>query len=164
MCTAGVLSVCCAHIVVNMQLVQCSSSQPQLTRQQTMQKVLARTCPRVPSLADSAPHFLCPRQLLSFRTIRAAASTSAVEVPESVVALNPPGKSWDKVEQWVVFSDLHVSVRSLDVCLEVLRKVKHEATKRKAGILFLGKHSLLLCKLCSSCSHFWHIRSRLAAA
>lgn len=50
----------------------------------------------------------------------------------------PKGKRWENVESWVMFSDLHVSVKTLDVCISVLRKIKREAAARKAGILFLG--------------------------
>ena len=51
----------------------------------------------------------------------------------------PKGKRWDNVKEWVMFSDLHVSVKSLHVCIAVLRKVKKEAAARKAGVLFLGQ-------------------------
>ncbi|KAA6423047.1 MAG: hypothetical protein FRX49_07035 [Trebouxia sp. A1-2] len=46
-----------------------------------------------------------------------------------------------------MFSDLHVSIRTLDTCISVLQKIKKEATSRKAGILFLGD--------------FWHARGAL---
>lgn len=39
----------------------------------------------------------------------------------------------------VVFSDLHVSKKNVDVCMEVLHTVHREAVRRDAGILFLGK-------------------------
>lgn len=48
------------------------------------------------------------------------------------------GKQWDSLDRWVMFSDLHVSTRSLDTCIEVLRQIRHEAVARNAGILFLG--------------------------
>ncbi|CAM9133833.1 unnamed protein product, partial [Phaeothamnion confervicola] len=45
-------------------------------------------------------------------------------------------------EQWVVFSDLHVSTASLDICLQarmVLDVVHEEAMRRpNCGIAFLG--------------------------
>lgn len=66
-----------------------------------------------------------------------------------VVELLPQGKRWEQVDQWVMFSDLHVSVKTLSICLDVLRKVKHEATKRKAGVLFLGESATY-----STVSHF----------
>ena len=37
-----------------------------------------------------------------------------------------------------MFSDLHVSAKTLDVCLEVLREVRDAARLRGAGVLFLG--------------------------
>ena len=50
----------------------------------------------------------------------------------------PAGGHWAKVQRWVLFSDLHVSYKTLDVCCEVLDRVKQEAAARNAGILFLG--------------------------
>ena len=38
----------------------------------------------------------------------------------------------------LVFSDLHVSLKTLDTCCQVLRRVREEAAARDAGILFLG--------------------------
>jgi len=58
----------------------------------------------------------------------------------AAAATTPKGKRWETVKEWVMFSDLHVSVKSLDVCVSVLRKVKKEAAARKAGILFLGQY------------------------
>lgn len=46
------------------------------------------------------------------------------------------GDAWSQVNGWVVFSDLHVSTRTLPVCLEVLRRVHREATERNAGVEF----------------------------
>lgn len=43
------------------------------------------------------------------------------------------------IRDWIVFSDLHVSSKTLDVCLEVLRQVRDIACARQAGIIFLGK-------------------------
>lgn len=51
----------------------------------------------------------------------------------------PRGKRWENVDKWVMFSDLHVSVKTLGVCIRVLRTIKKEAVARKAGIVFLGK-------------------------
>eukprot|EP00898_Chlorokybus_atmophyticus_P001658 jgi/Chlat1/2493/Chrsp175S02368 len=41
-------------------------------------------------------------------------------------------------EHWVLFSDLHLSMRSLATCKKVLNRVHQLAVERKAGILFLG--------------------------
>ena len=49
--------------------------------------------------------------------------------------------------RWVLFSDLHVTPRTLPICLDVLRRVRDEAAARSAGVLFLGD--------------FWHIRGAL---
>jgi len=48
-----------------------------------------------------------------------------------------PGQ--DRVKAWVVFSDLHVSTKTLGSCVEVLRRVHEEARRRQAGVLFLGE-------------------------
>lgn len=58
-----------------------------------------------------------------------------------------PGPAWDAPTRWVIFSDLHVNRRSLDVCLQVLRQVQEAALARNAGVLFLGD--------------FWHSRGAL---
>jgi hypothetical protein len=39
----------------------------------------------------------------------------------------------------VVFSDLHVNSKTLQPCLDVLRRVHEEARSRQAGVLFLGE-------------------------
>ena len=51
----------------------------------------------------------------------------------------PAGTHWQDVQSWVVFSDLHVSLKTADVACQVLRRVREEAEARNAGILFLGK-------------------------
>lgn len=51
------------------------------------------------------------------------------------------------VSEWVVFSDLHLSDRSLPTCLEVLETVHRTAQQRGAGIAFLGD--------------WWHVRGSL---
>ena len=53
----------------------------------------------------------------------------------------PVGTHWQGVQSWVVFSDLHVSLKTADVACQVLRRVRKEAEARNAGILFLGKLS-----------------------
>lgn len=52
----------------------------------------------------------------------------------------PSDVLFDQTKQWVVFSDLHVSSKTIDTSLEVLQYVHQQAKDRKAGILFLGKH------------------------
>ena len=42
------------------------------------------------------------------------------------------------MKDWVVFSDLHVSEKSVDTCIDVLKKVHSEAVERGARIAFLG--------------------------
>jgi hypothetical protein len=55
-------------------------------------------------------------------------------------APNMPGL--EAASSWVVFSDLHVSNKTMQSALEVLRRVHEEADSRQAGILFLGEHYL----------------------
>ena len=59
----------------------------------------------------------------------------------------PSGAHWQQVERWVLFSDLHVSYRTLAVCCQVLERVKAEAVARNAGIIFLGMRNLVCCCL-----------------
>ena len=42
-------------------------------------------------------------------------------------------------QQWLTFSDLHVSKNTRATCMAVLEQVHEEAVRRNAGILFLGK-------------------------
>jgi hypothetical protein len=56
-------------------------------------------------------------------------------------APNMPGL--DAASSWVVFSDLHVSNKTMQSALEVLRRVHEEAASRQAGILFLGECYLI---------------------
>lgn len=73
---------------------------------------------------------------------RSAASVNlTAEVPGSNRLL------WERVDRWVVFSDLHVTHDTCEVCIEVLRRVHEEAVARDAGILFLGD--------------FWHFKEDL---
>ena len=60
------------------------------------------------------------------------------------VALPP---EHEQIKEWIVFSDLHVSRQTCSVCLDVLKFVKAEAEKRRAGVIFLGD--------------FWHARGQL---
>jgi hypothetical protein len=57
----------------------------------------------------------------------------------------PHGRQWEQMQRWLVFSDLHVTYKTLDVCRQVLRRVKAEAKAREAGILFLGAPHHLTC-------------------
>ena len=61
----------------------------------------------------------------------------------------PQSGEWASVKRWVVFSDLHVSHKTVDVACQVLRRVREEAVARDAGVLFLGKTSPTLhCNAC----------------
>ena len=82
----------------------------------------------------------------SLRTCNAAAPGNMVAMRDLATEHDrPKGKRWDTVEKWVIFSDLHVSVKTLDICLSVLQKIKKEAVARKAGIVFLGEAGEAIC-------------------
>ena len=82
-------------------------------------------------------------------------SDPAVASPEQIaLAQGPVGKRWQGVSRWIVFTDLHVSPRTLDICLKVLRTVKEAAKEQDAGIAFLGE------RLGRYCTSSW--QSRLA--
>uniref|UniRef100_A0A061SMF6 Calcineurin-like phosphoesterase domain-containing protein n=1 Tax=Tetraselmis sp. GSL018 TaxID=582737 RepID=A0A061SMF6_9CHLO len=78
------------------------------------------------------------RNLLSRPTLSHFSRCSAL--PENL-------DTWKSVQKWLVFSDLHVSTATIDVCLEVLATVRQEANDRGAGVVFLGD--------------FWHHRGSL---
>ena len=71
----------------------------------------------------------------------AAKNGEATEVQKQLSTQAPRGTRWRKVRQWVVFSDLHLSHKTLGTVLEVLERVHQEASQRDAGILFLGAHT-----------------------
>lgn len=68
-----------------------------------------------------------------------APSQQSVQPQINLHANIPQGAQWQRVDSWVVFSDLHVSLKTADVACQVLRRVREEAQARKAGILFLGE-------------------------
>jgi hypothetical protein len=51
----------------------------------------------------------------------------------------PPAASFAPDNGWVVFSDLHMSQRTMGVALQTLQRVHQEAKERAAGVLFLGE-------------------------
>jgi hypothetical protein len=74
-----------------------------------------------------------PGECRTARTFEVATLSSNSSLPHS------------SVKQWVVFSDLHVSPGSLNLCLEVLDRVSAEVRSRPfCGAIFLGD--------------FWHLR------
>ncbi|KAL2632582.1 hypothetical protein R1flu_004061 [Riccia fluitans] len=76
-------------------------------------------------------------------------ATNGVETEESSSLQKPrlEVETWSRIKTWIVFSDLHVSRRTLETCLHVLRAVHAEASSRDGGIIFLGD--------------FWHARGAL---
>jgi hypothetical protein len=109
----------------------------------------------LPGLSYSSS--LSRRRLLHFaatsssEAVAAAAAETTSDITPFIPDLQrwaPRGPSWDtRPSKWIVFSDLHVTPRTLPVCLEVLKKVREEAAARSAGVLFLGD--------------FWHLRGSL---
>lgn len=96
----------------------------------------------------------------AWSTVRCDAALATAEPATTVRNLateldRPKGRRWETVDKWIIFSDLHVSVKTLGVCISVLRRIKKEAVARKAGIVFLGKaiHILELDDICDSGMH-----------
>lgn len=73
----------------------------------------------------------------------------------------PQGVHWDSIKTWVVFSDLHVSLKTAEVACQVLQRVREEAHTRNAGVLFLGKslHSYCIAGLPDVISSFKQLYS-----
>ena len=71
---------------------------------------------------------------------RRLASLASASEPESRSSLDCfPATAADKLPRnWVLFTDLHVQHSTLELCLEVLRRVAREASARGAGIICLG--------------------------
>jgi hypothetical protein len=51
----------------------------------------------------------------------------------------PPAAAFAPANGWVVFSDLHMSQKTMGVALQTLQRVHQEAKERAAGVLFLGE-------------------------
>jgi hypothetical protein len=51
---------------------------------------------------------------------------------------SPTARAFTDPRRFVVFSDLHLSPRTLPTCLSVLAAVRDAAAERKAGVVFLG--------------------------
>ncbi len=83
----------------------------------------------------------------TFRQLRSRSSFVRNHAPAIDASLfhviDESGLPHSHINDWVIFSDLHVSERSLDTCLDVLRHVHSTAVKREAGVIFLGD--------------FWHV-------
>ncbi|CAM9298178.1 unnamed protein product [Scytosiphon promiscuus] len=91
-------------------------------------------------------------QTISLQVPPPAATNSVDEKGQAATVtigkMSAEGLAHDEMEEWLVFSDLHVSPGSLSVTLEALDRVNEEAMKRSAcGIAFLGD--------------FWHARGSL---
>lgn len=69
------------------------------------------------------------------------AATSRRSYSKQLLENVPPADvapMFDAVHRWVVFSDLHLSLKTADTCMDVLRTVHTHAVERNAGIVFLG--------------------------
>ena len=73
--------------------------------------------------------------------------TSGVDVVSSKSSPSVPTMKHETMDKWVVFSDLHVSRKTKDVCLQTLKYVHDVAARENRGVLFLGD--------------FWHHRGAL---
>lgn len=86
---------------------------------------------------------------------------NCINVSSDVEFAHPPSfpQIEHRLQSWVVFSDLHVSSRTLDTAVRVLQRVHEEAQRRNAGVVFLGKPAVtLLCmalagSMSSACLH-----------
>jgi len=87
---------------------------------------------------------MVPRRATSSRQYQHAGVASTGTKLPTIEEENLPHAD---VSEWVVFSDLHLSDRSLPTCLEVLETVHSTAKNRGAGIAFLGD--------------WWHVRGSL---
>ncbi|CAK9226938.1 unnamed protein product [Sphagnum troendelagicum] len=96
------------------------------------------------SLAHKLHHLHCSTTNPSFSDF---SSLPAFPAATQIKAVDVGRDVWAEVETWVVFSDLHLSRRTCDICMEVLQTVYEEAVAQKAGIIFLGD--------------FWHSRGAL---
>ncbi len=113
--------------------------------QQPIWQVQPRHCKTLRSFLSlaSPTAYTAPR----LQTQKGGASRSAsttlspeqTELQKSLAEQAPRGLKWRKVKRWVVFSDLHLSLKTIDTVLEVLQKVHDEAAQREAGVLFLGE-------------------------
>ncbi|CEF99525.1 P-loop containing nucleoside triphosphate hydrolase [Ostreococcus tauri] len=86
------------------------------------------------------------------RVVRAAPVVKASELETTMerrgtTRVRELSNAHEGVERWIVFSDLHVSKRTMETCREVLRRVSEEARAMKAGVVFLGD--------------FWHARGAI---
>ena len=74
---------------------------------------------------------------------------TTVGTDDLVHALKAP-PAHERVKRWILFSDLHVKLSSIETCEKVLDIVNIEACRREAGVIFLGD--------------FWHVRGALNVA
>ena len=89
--------------------------------------------------------------------VRRAAPVNAAEASGASVAggagsravsrVDALSKAHEDATRWIIFSDLHVSKRTMETCKEVLERVHAEAVEKKCGVLFLGD--------------FWHARGAI---
>lgn len=103
----------------------------------------------------SIEHDMVPRPRRTAATMAAQTANPPHPAPDGdgTVSVDlqrwaPRGPVWETPpSRWVIFSDLHVSPRTLPVCMQILRHVHATATERSAGVAFLGD--------------FWHVRGAL---
>jgi hypothetical protein len=100
---------------------------------------------------DVTSHVTSPNKDESSAVLQQAAAPSATpqfDASSIFTRLPGPESMWHTPRLWVCFSDLHLSTKTLAICVEVLQRVHREAVARDAGIVFLGD--------------FWDERGRLS--
>eukprot|EP00850_Spirogloea_muscicola_P005728 SM000026S08977 [mRNA] locus=s26:861309:884420:+ [translate_table: standard] len=96
----------------------------------------------------SAPVVGSPAELLPAQAARPPSQQQPLStLPIVKIMAATDGEPWATVARWVVFSDLHLSRRTCEICIQVLQAVHAAAVAREAGIIFLGD--------------FWHARGAL---
>jgi hypothetical protein len=96
--------------------------------------------PKTPKLSE-AKDVTSPNKDESSAVLQQAASPSATpqfDASSLFKGLPSPKSLWHTPRLWVCFTDLHLSTKTLAICIEVLQRVHREAVVRDAGIVFLG--------------------------
>jgi Calcineurin-like phosphoesterase len=93
---------------------------------------------------DDEPSLLPSSAATQADTVQSASPQPSV--PFVLTTIKPP-LPHTLVQNWILFSDLHVKSSSIDICEQVLQTVHASAVERNAGIVFLGD--------------FWHVRGAL---
>ena len=102
--------------------------------------LVKKRAPKAPKLSE-AKDVTSPNKDESSAVFQQAASPSATQQFDAsslFKGLPSPESLWHTPRLWVCFTDLHLSTKTLAICIEVLQRVHREAVVRDAGIVFLG--------------------------